>query len=303
MIKKTWICIAISLIGLISDGFSQRQLRSSQTSGDTSIEDLVGTWRWFTGSKVVVFKNGEFKSLNENGTIYTGKCTSIDDETYKFSWENDKWIDILQISKEGNYLDGRNHAGDHITAAKISVNTESDNSEENNRKSENLLGYTDWQLVAHISNTGGMFDGRSNLSPTFQYGEFVSNPLPETPDFYRRFPFSESNTEILFITGNRKYWIKAIYKELLSIVNARKGEFEPNLNVQAGIDGRAVETMGNVLSRKEIMEDPWISIQGGHYQAASKNLIIWGENDFSFHQTLKNNNDGVDVFIRKKNTN
>jgi len=144
MIKNIWICIFISLIGLISDGFSQRQLRSSHTSGDSSIEDLVGTWRWFTGSKVVVFKNGEFKSTNENGTIYTGRCTSINDETYKFSWENDKWIDILKISKEGNYLDGKNHAGNHITAAKISTDVATENSGENkNTLSSKIAGISE----------------------------------------------------------------------------------------------------------------------------------------------------------------
>ena len=120
MIKNICIWTLLFLVSFISDGACQRQLRSSQIHEESNIGDLVGTWRWFTGSRVEVFENGNFKATAENGTIYTGKCSSINDETYKFNWENDKWIDVLKISKEGNYLEGKNHAGNHITAAKIS---------------------------------------------------------------------------------------------------------------------------------------------------------------------------------------
>jgi hypothetical protein len=120
MNKNICIWTLLFLVSFISDGTCQRQLRSSQIQGESNIEDLVGTWRWFCGSRVQVFGDGNFKATNENGTIYNGKCSSIDDETYKFNWENDKWIDVLKISKEGNYLEGKNHAGNHITAAKIS---------------------------------------------------------------------------------------------------------------------------------------------------------------------------------------
>jgi len=131
MIKNTCLFAIIFLIGISTDGFAQRQLRSSQTQDESSIEDLVGTWRWFTGAKVEVFKNGNFKSTNENGVIYTGKCSSIDEDIYKFNWENDKWIDILKISKRGSFLEGKNHAGNHITAAKISSLTSNENNTEN----------------------------------------------------------------------------------------------------------------------------------------------------------------------------
>jgi hypothetical protein len=166
-------------------------------------------------------------------------------------------------------------------------------------KAESLLGFNDWQIVAHISNKGGMFDGDSNLSPSFKYGSFVPNPTPETPDFYRPFPFSNPGTKILFITGNRKYWIMADYEKLQTIINAKKGDFTPNLSFEAGINGKALKTNGNVLFRESNSEDPWISIEGEHFQGVANGLIIWGENDYNDHLKLKEENGGIDVFIRK----
>ena len=61
--------------------------------------------------------------------------------------------------------------------------------------------------------------------------------------------------------------------------------------------------MGNVLSRSSATEDPWISISGTHASGVSNGLIVWGENNWpggsstNGHLTLKNNNDGVNVYV------
>jgi hypothetical protein len=49
-----------------------------------------------------------------------------------------------------------------------------------------------WYLVGHMTNAGGMFDGNSNLSSTYSYGNYSNNPYG-TSDFYRSFPVNLEN--------------------------------------------------------------------------------------------------------------
>ena len=167
-------------------------------------------------------------------------------------------------------------------------------------KAESLLGYNDWHLVGHMSNSGGMFDGGGELASNYNYGAFVTSPTATTADFFRAFPITAPDMRILFITGNRQIWGMADYEDLLSLVNARQGVQTPNLYFDVGINGVTSSAMGNVLSRTGSAEDPWISIQGSHGDGVTNQRIVWGENNYSAgaHQNLKNNNGGMDVFIR-----
>ncbi len=62
-----------------------------------------------------------------------------------------------------------------------------------------------WELVAHMSNSGGMFDGNGGkLDATFTFGTFDPDPTPATADFARVFPVVPF--EILFISGDELFW-------------------------------------------------------------------------------------------------
>lgn len=167
-------------------------------------------------------------------------------------------------------------------------------------RAESLLGYNDWQLVAHMSNSGGMFDGGSEFASNYNFGTFVASPTASTADFYRAFPITAPDMRILFISGNRNIWGMADYEDLLSLVNARQAITSANLYFDISINGVASSGLGNVLSRAGAPEDPWVSIQGSHFDGINNSLIVWGENNYSAgaHQNLKNNNGGIDVFIR-----
>jgi len=156
-----------------------------------------------------------------------------------------------------------------------------------------------WVLVAHISNTGGLFDGNGELDSTFSFGAFDPNPTPATPDFARAFPLTAF--EILFITGDELFWAIADYDDLRILIIARAGDQTPNIQFRAGINGVESNTVGNVLSRNGVPEDPFISINGAHSNGVDNELIIWGENNFGFgggHEQLKNTHDGVNVYVR-----
>ncbi|CAK0759300.1 hypothetical protein CCP3SC1AL1_2620001 [Gammaproteobacteria bacterium] len=111
--------------------------------------------------------------------------------------------------------------------------------------SPNPLDDAGWELVAHMSNSGGVFDGDGDLSPNYSYGTFNSHPAADTPDFERA--FSPSVLEILFITGDGKVWAITDYSALRALIDARGADFNPNIAFEVGIDGVISKTVGNVL--------------------------------------------------------
>src|SRR5258705_8872907 len=57
-------------------------------------------------------------------------------------------------------------------------------------------------------------------------------------------------------------------------------------------------TIGNVLSRNGLAEDPWISLQGDHGAGIFNHQIIWGEADYAGpHTELLQAHDGINVFV------
>ena len=150
-----------------------------------------------------------------------------------------------------------------------------------------------WVLVAHMSDSGGMFDGNGELAAGYSYGTFVSNPVASTPDFQRAFPVVAN--EILFITGDGSVWGIADYGDLRALIDTRGNAFGPNLAFETNSGG----TTGNVLSRNGVVEDPWISIVGDHSYGVNNSWIVWGENNYpGIHRHLKNNHGGINVFVK-----
>lgn len=92
----------------------------------------------------------------------------------------------------------------------------------------NPLSEEGWTLVAHMKNSGGMFAGDSDLSPDYSYGTFVEEPSASDEDFYRR--FTAKSSEILFITGNGKYYARGKYADVLARVTDRVGDFGANID-------------------------------------------------------------------------
>jgi hypothetical protein len=146
-----------------------------------------------------------------------------------------------------------------------------------------------------MSDSGGLFDGNSNLSSLYNYGTFTANPTANTPDFYRQFPVVAK--DILFITGDGLYWGLTDYNTLYSLVTAQQGISDPNITFQAGINGVESTTTGNVLSRS-FLEDPWVGLSGSHDDNIFNETILWGEADFGLtREYLKNAHGGINVYI------
>jgi hypothetical protein len=155
-----------------------------------------------------------------------------------------------------------------------------------------------WYQIARMANgDSGVFDGNGELKSDYSFGSY-STPL-QANDFARPFD-TYTGMQILFITGDGVTWGSTSYATLRALIDARAGDFDPNITFTASISGGAeTTTTGNVLSRNGFAEDPWISLQGGHGAGVSNHLIIWGENDWAGpdHTALLQAHDGINVFV------
>jgi hypothetical protein len=72
---------------------------------------INGTWRWFTGETVWIYKNGNCRSSRGN----RGRWNIIKSgayPVYRIVWNNGQYVDTLTL--RGNTLDGHNRGGTHV---------------------------------------------------------------------------------------------------------------------------------------------------------------------------------------------
>lgn len=84
--------------------------------GRKSISALVGTWRWFSGSDIVVGATG--KVITSDGNSGTAQAKDDSPGTFVFTWPSGS-VDTLILSQEGNFLDGRSNGGVRVWAVKL----------------------------------------------------------------------------------------------------------------------------------------------------------------------------------------
>ena len=157
-----------------------------------------------------------------------------------------------------------------------------------------------WFQIARIADDGGgMFDGNGDLQPGYSYGAFTGST--QSTDFERSYSVY-SGMQILFITGDSLYWGLTPYADLRTLIDAQAGDFGPNITFSASINGVEQTTTGDVLSREPFLEDPWISLQGSHFDGVANQLIIWGENNYAAgslnnYTALKETHGGINVYV------
>ena len=163
------------------------------------------------------------------------------------------------------------------------------------------LASGNWLQVGNMSAdifgeaTYGMFNGNCNLSSTCSYAPDSAG------DFWNAFD-TFAGQEILFVTGNDQIWARAAYSDVIAIVTAAAGVFAPNIMwTDAGLGGVSIGSVtGNVLSRPNNPEDPWITLRGDHC-ASGCSEMIWGENNWwspaTDHENLKDASQGVQVYV------
>jgi hypothetical protein len=155
--------------------------------------------------------------------------------------------------------------------------------------------------LAKADDTLNLFDGNCDLRLA---GCTFSNL---TGDYWNSFD-TTGTTQMLFITGDGKFWGLAWYADVLAIVNAAAGNLNPNLNwINAGRGGTDLGSgiVGNILMRggptgPGPSEDPWVTLEGVHCPNGICTDILWGEVGFSdaSHAMLMNSDGGLEVYVR-----
>ena len=156
-------------------------------------------------------------------------------------------------------------------------------------------GKSTWKLVGFLSGSGGMFKGDNDLKGTVNFARSSNG------EYLTTFP-----ADAEWISFRTKDWqVQGLmkYQDLRRVIDAREGNFEPNIDVllldkRKGLD-KHTWTKGNVLSRSGAVEDPWISLEGGHYDGINNEMIVWGENGYGAgtHQNLKNKHGGMEIEV------
>ena len=152
-----------------------------------------------------------------------------------------------------------------------------------------------WTQVGLMQPDGDMFDGNCNLALsggcTFDNGG----------DYWKSFASAD---QILFITGDGKWWGQALASTISSLVAADARDLAPNLQwIDAGRNGVSIgAAVGNLLMRSSNAEDPWITLEGGHC-ANSCAEMLWAENAWIRSWSVGHTNvmmahGGVEVYAR-----
>jgi len=162
---------------------------------------------------------------------------------------------------------------------------------------------TGWTIVAHMDNQNLMFGGNGNLAKGYKYGTFVQDPSASTPDFQRIFPFIAE--EIMFKTGDEKFWAITSYSELSNLIENGEADSEPNIDFLVGMNGVVKESKGNVFYSKDNADTPTITMEGSAPKDPENRLVVWGENKYNpsgataLYSFLKKNHGGINVYVRQ----
>ena len=105
---SVWIAPDVGFVKFGNDHFMSSLVKYSLTPGapraEVDLSALVGRWAWFNGIDVDVEGDGFFVVvLDGNAALEDAGSRS-----FRFVWQNDKWVDTLVLSEDGKRLSGTN---------------------------------------------------------------------------------------------------------------------------------------------------------------------------------------------------
>jgi hypothetical protein len=154
-----------------------------------------------------------------------------------------------------------------------------------------------WMSFASIKSSGGMFNGDSGhanwAGRSYSYGTYSKTGAISSSSSYWRNYSQQSVSNVMFITGNRTYWMSL---PLNQITAGRVSSGTTGYNSSGNLPGNNNPNSSYyIMFRSGNNEDPWINAGNGH--ATGANLMFWGE-DNSTHEGFKNNNGGILALVK-----
>ncbi len=82
----------------------------------SKVQEIAGTWSWFTGETVEIRNDGTFSSEKNKGNW---EAAGGSGSLYTLRWVDGGWIDSLTLSSDGKSLGGQNKYGASVTGSKV----------------------------------------------------------------------------------------------------------------------------------------------------------------------------------------
>jgi hypothetical protein len=153
-----------------------------------------------------------------------------------------------------------------------------------------------WTLVASAPASGGWFSGNTGGTPRWGIDNYsYGTPNGGVGNYWINFA-GQGKTQIKFMTGNGLYWF-VINLADINYLNTDWYTFNVvDSSNNFPIDGFEYNTKATVLLRDSQGEDPWINVGNSH--ACGNNYMFWGEIGYDAHNTFKNVNGGILVYVK-----
>ncbi|MCW1913300.1 protein kinase [Luteolibacter sp. GHJ8] len=99
-------------------GEEEEEVMEASAAIDGAELDLSGRWVWMSADIVIIRPDGSlFNETNKNKGEW--KREEPGSDSYQFSWNNGRWVDVVTVSADGNKMNGKNQIGNTITAWRI----------------------------------------------------------------------------------------------------------------------------------------------------------------------------------------
>lgn len=160
-----------------------------------------------------------------------------------------------------------------------------------------------WMLVRRVAGNGGWINVSDNLHGTQALNAEQSTVWNASTSWSLNYSsYTGTAGSFLFSAGNGTAWGVLDYGSVFG-VNESLTALNAQVLASGGVDV-AAGSYTNVLNRNAFSEDPWIGFQGTHN--ANIGRMMYGEsgwgNGYDPHSAFKNNNDGINIWIRETDT-
>ena len=87
-----------------------------EAENPAACRDISGSWDWFTGDVKTFVADG---AMSDPTGEWTGAWSCTDEGAYVLDWNNQTFVDTLQLSEDGSTLSGHNQFGMKVSGRRI----------------------------------------------------------------------------------------------------------------------------------------------------------------------------------------
>jgi hypothetical protein len=163
---------------------------------------------------------------------------------------------------------------------------------------ENNINGGGWMSFASAPSSGNWFTGNTGAAALWSglsYSYSTYSILGTIGDYWRNYS-NQDITEVMFMTGNKLYWVSFPISYIVQAESIKTYTSGITTSNNFPSDTNYYNTSLSIYHRSAQSEDPWINV--GNTHAVGNDYMFWGESGHASHITFKNANGGILVFVR-----